>query len=96
MSDDAHREISVFRLEAKPSVGITWSKVVERNARPDGVWILFVDALDLEKCEIPFPRFWRTHLSADEISREKAKPLYLRRRNVDVIRSCQIAVILAS
>jgi hypothetical protein len=54
------------------------------------------DALDLQQREVFLPRFWRTNLSAHEISCEKTEALYLRRRYVDVVGTGEIAVVLAA
>src|SRR5687767_8650467 len=85
--DHAHRQVTILRLEPETCIRIPRPEVVERNARLDGLRILAVDAFHLEKREVPLPCFRWTNLPAHEVTSEKAESLYLRRRDVDVIRS---------
>ncbi len=93
--DDAHAEIAVLRLESEPLIGILWAQVVERDAILGLLGIFRVDALDLEQREVPFPRLGRPYLSTDLVSRSQAESLYLRRRDVDVVRPREVAPVLA-
>ena len=85
--DHSHAEIAVFCLESKPFVGILWPQIVERNAILGLLRIITVDALDLEQREVTLPRLGWPHLSAHLIAGSQTEPFYLRRRDVDVVRT---------
>ena len=60
------------------------------------VRILAIDAFDFQKCEISLPRFRWPDLTANEIAGQQSESLYLRGRDVDVVRAGEIAVVLAA
>ena len=93
---DAHAEIAIGRLEAQPLIRILRPEVVERHAVLRLLRIVAVYALDLEQREIPLPRLGWTNLASHIIPSAQPEALDLRRRDVDVVRTRQVAPILAA
>jgi len=94
--DDAHGEIAVFRFKTKASVRIARTQIVEWDSRFRELGVESVHVLDFQQGQIFLPCLWRAHLAANQITGEEPESFYLRGRDVDVVGSSEIAVILAA
>jgi hypothetical protein len=93
--DHAHAQVAVFRLEAQARVRIARAQRVERNARLREIRLEPVHARHAQEREILLPRLGRANLPLDLVARAQVEALDLRRRHVHVVRTGEIAPVLA-
>src|SRR6516162_1540963 len=63
--EDACRKVvlSVRRFELQPLVWIERCQVIEKDLVSGLIWVLEIDGLDFDECEVALSVLWRTHLA---------------------------------